>query len=200
MYHTILTLENIDYVDKNGIARTEKWCPIKGYKNIYEISNLGRVKSLARTASTKRLIQTKILKQRFNIGGYLVVSLRSPGRCYVPFVHKLVLAAFVKNPQGKPEGNHKKGIKADNRASELEWVTKSENILHTFQVLGRKGKGTVMKGGKNPNAKPVKCLTDGKIFTSAKEAADFYGFKDKSLAYVCQQRSPSLFGKKFIYI
>lgn len=200
MYHTIFDLKDLIFSDENGEMQLELWRPIEGYDAMYEVSNLGRVKSLERRAGNNHIIPAKILKQRFNISGYLVVSLRRPGSCYVPYVHKLVLEAFVINWKNKPEGNHKKGIKSDNRASQLEWVTKSENILHTFKVLGRKAKGTIKKGGDNPNAKSVICLTDGKIFSSAKEAADFYGLKQGSLTTVCQQRTPSIFGLKFRYL
>jgi NUMOD4 motif len=200
MYHTIFTLNDLGYINDDGIPCVEKWLPVKEWEEFYQVSDLGRVKSLGRECDSGRLFPTKILKQRFNKSGYLVVSLRKPRRpCYIPYVHKLVLIAFKSNPLKKPEGNHKKGKKSDNRLSELEWVTKSENILHSFKVLGKKGGCKSMKGSTNPNAKTLKCLNDGKIFYSVTEAADYYGFKRNSVYAAVRGEIYSLFGHIFEY-
>jgi hypothetical protein len=135
MYYLNFSLADLSYVDEFGETKIERWVPIPDFEGQYEISDLGRVKSLNRTASNNHVIPTKILKQRIQKYGYLVVSLRKPNVCYIPYVHKLVVQGFVPNPEQKPEGNHKKGNKLDNRASELEWATKSENISHSFRVL-----------------------------------------------------------------
>lgn len=99
----------------------EQWKTIASHPK-YEVSSLGKV----RNASTQR-----ILKAFPNREGYLRLQL---GDRKNHAVHILVAEAFVPNPEGKPEVNHKRGKKSDNRASQLEWATKAENITHSFSL------------------------------------------------------------------
>ena len=102
----------------------ETFKDISGYKGDYQVSNLGRIKSLKFTE--------KILRQKNDGHGYLVVNLYNKGSKSKK-VHRLVAIAFIPNPENKKTVNHKKGIKTDNRAKELEWATYSENHLHSFR-------------------------------------------------------------------
>lgn len=112
----------------------EIWKPIKDWEFLYEVSNLGRVKSLERKVSAKngakRTVKERILK--FNDSrGYLLVHLsKSQHNTKGYKVHRLVAEAFIPNPQGKPCVNHINGIKTDNRVENLEWVTHLENSRH----------------------------------------------------------------------
>jgi len=109
----------------------EEWKDIKGYERLYQVSNTGRIKSLAKG---------KIRKLQKNRYGYLMVGLYKNGISKYMTVHRIVANAFIPNSQNKPEVNHKNGIKTDNRVENLEWVTSQENVLHSFRELGRKGK------------------------------------------------------------
>lgn len=110
----------------------ENWVPIDGYEGLYEVSDTGMVRSLKRATTSGR-----VLSQRVGTGGYLNVCL-CKDNCKKTFVvHRLVARAFLDNPEGKPEVNHKNGIRADNRAENLEWVTRSENERHAYEVLGK---------------------------------------------------------------
>lgn len=105
----------------------------------YMVSNLGRVKSLDRstppdnTHPNGQFFQGKILSTRQNIHAYesIMVSRNPDKRVYV---HRLVAEAFIPNPENKCEINHKNGNKKDNRVENLEWVTRSENILHAMNT------------------------------------------------------------------
>ena len=106
----------------------EIWKDIAGYVGLYQVSNLGRVRS-------------------FHNG---VERIRKPtrgGKVKTCYVHRLVAQAFLPNPEGKREVNHRNGIKTDNRVENLEWVTPSENQKHAVTT------GLKQSGEDNYNAK-----------------------------------------------
>lgn len=109
----------------------EVWKDIQGYDGLYQVSDLGRVKSF-------KYNKEKILKPGIDDSEYMTVVL-CDGGIKNKYIHRLVAMAFIANPENKPTVNHKKGIKTDNRASQLEWATQKENVKHSFDILGRKG-------------------------------------------------------------
>lgn len=116
----------------------EIWKPVIGFEQWYEVSNLGRVKSLDRVyghnlSSSGQLRKSKLLKLAMESNGYLQVKLNIPSQKAF-LAHRIVAQAFVPNPDNKSFVNHINGIKHDNRADNLEWVTKSENAIHSFKI------------------------------------------------------------------
>jgi len=102
----------------------EIWKPIKKYEELYEISNLGRVKSL--------FMGGKIMKLINHCTGYNVIGLTKNGKQTLFRFHRLVAEHFCDKPLGCNIVNHKNCIKKDNRAINLEWTTVSGNTLHSF--------------------------------------------------------------------
>lgn len=119
--------------------RAEIWRPIIGYCR-YEISSLGRVKSLPRerlsSSGGRYTTREIVLREAVNRYGYRVVSLRRDDGCQITkTVHRLVASAFVENPYLHAEVNHFDGDKTNNRAVNLEWVSRQQNEIHKAIVL-----------------------------------------------------------------
>lgn len=109
----------------------EQWKNIKGFEKYYQVSNLGRVKSLPRTGKYS-MPNEKILSLIPQKTGYLQVTLSIEGKKYPFNVHRLVALNFIDNPKNKPQVNHIDGDKKNNNVSNLEWVTHVENSRHCW--------------------------------------------------------------------
>lgn len=155
----------------------EKFKPISGFEGLYEISNLGRVRSLYRQTIRRGRIyyeKERIMKLRkVKSHPYLYVSLCKDGIGTGFQVHRLVALAFVPNPKNKPQVNHKDFNPENNTSKNLNWVTVQENHDHSFH---RKASGL-----KNGKAVEVEHQVTGKIYTltdAAKESC-------YSMQYLC---------------
>ena len=106
----------------------EEWRDIDEYEGLYQISNLGRVKSL-------KFGKEKILKPEKDRYGYLLIGLyKKAGERKHYSVHRLVANAFIPNPNNLPEVNHIDEDKTNNRVSNLEWMTSKENTRYSQAV------------------------------------------------------------------
>lgn len=99
----------------------ELWKDIEGFDGFYQISNMGRVKSLE-----------KILNPFISQAGYVRIYLKKGKSIKAFSVHRLVAIHFIPNPENKPTVNHKFKVKTDNRYHQLEWMTNRENIEHCW--------------------------------------------------------------------
>lgn len=133
----------------------ENWKDVVNYEGLYQVSDLGNLRNYSRKVSFGRgtritkQIQIKLYLEKSK--GYYIRSLSKNDKRKTFSIHRLVALAFIPNPENKREVNHINGIKTDNTVSNLEWVTPSENILHSYRVL--KNKHWDASGKNNPNYK-----------------------------------------------
>ena len=188
----------------------EEWRDIEGYEGLYQVSNLGRVKSF-NYRGHKGCIG--ILKGTPDKDGYLRVVLFKNGRKDYR-VHQLVAKMFIPNPENLQVINHKDENKQNNTAENLEWCTVAYNNSYGDRLkkvseankislkgnknhLGHKhteeaknkvsirNKGK-LANGKNPKAKKVICLTTNEIFTCIKLAAEAYKITPQCITKCCK--------------
>ncbi|GGD64482.1 hypothetical protein GRI62_11940 [Erythrobacter arachoides] len=111
----------------------EEWKAIEGYEGLYEISNLGRVKTMSRLVDRGRGIVPQILKQRIlppraDRNGNVLVTLTRDGKRKTFMVRRLVAAAFIPNPHGFAHTRHRNNLKTDCRAINIAWGTVWQNL------------------------------------------------------------------------
>ena len=124
---------------------------IKGYEEVYEVTDDGKVFSCerkVRNGKGLRTLKRKELKRQLSRYKRYTVNLWKNRKPTVHLCSRLVAKAFIPNPQNKPEVNHKNGIKTNDNYWNLEWTTSSENKIHAFKI-GLKNQ----KGEKNNAAK-----------------------------------------------
>lgn len=177
----------------------ELWKPIKGYEGLYEISNLGRVRSIAREVqrgnSTIR-IKEKMKKPYIAGGGYYYIMLSKNGKTKIFTLHRLLAEAFIPNPNNLPEVDHINTNKSDYRLENLRWVTHKENNNNIISLQNRR-KSTytpevIYKGMET--RKRLKCANGPRtVYQYSKEGVllnEFYSMEEAkrktSAGHICE--------------
>lgn len=160
----------------------EVWKDIPNYEGLYQVSNLGRVKSFRK--STKYHCESEyILKPSLANNGYCQVTLYDNTVRHKFLVHRLVAEAFLPNPNGYPQVNHKDENPLNNAVNNLEWCTAEYNNAY----------GTARIRMIETTSIPVEQLTiDGRviaIYRSARIAAEIIGVARSSLSYAITKGS-----------
>lgn len=171
----------------------EIWKDIKGFEGLYQVSNIGRVKSLSRTVRSNtcgfRELPERILSNCKSSCGYNLVVLCKNGRRYNKMVHRLVAETFIYNPNDYKEVNHKDENKLNNIVTNLEWCNRKYNANY----------GTGIERCSKQKWKPVVMLdkiSNNVIqeFGSAREASLNTGVNYKSISSVCRGRNKTAGG------
>jgi hypothetical protein len=159
---------------------------------LYQVSNLGNMRSYNNKDKEVKILTPNTAK------GYAMVHLRGDVNKSIN-VHRLVAKAFIPNPENKKEVNHINGDKSDNRVENLEWSTRSENIIHAYKT-GLK-KGYCVKGKDNPFSIPVVQMTLGNVivgdYASAGEAARQIGGCSAGVNNCCNGKRNTYYGFKW---
>lgn len=177
----------------------EIWRDIPGYENLYQVSNMGRVKSLSRKIRTKnnsfRVLPETICILHKNRGGYLQINLYKEGGYKTYTVHRLVGMTFIPNPDNLPQINHKDEDKTNNRVENLEYCSSSYNNRYGTKLERMKSninfKSSHLKQ-RVTLGKPVnQYLIDGKLintFQSTMEAYRVTGVRTQGICACANHR------------
>ena len=171
---------------------SEIWKDIPDYEGIYKISNLGRIKSLERKCKTKggsmRTIKQRIKKPTKRPDGYLQIQLNKNKKRQIKFIHRLELEVFF-GLNNDLQCNHKNGTKDDNRLENLEWMTRSQNVQHAFDVLGRKPANGEDIGTSKLTSKEVREIRNlnGKLLQ--REIGALYGVNQQNVSNIINNQT-----------
>ena len=158
------------------IYTLEFWKDIKDYEGLYQINNIGQVKSLR---------NNKILKPWKLKGGYLQVTLSKNGEAKRFLIHRLVAEAFLPNEEELPEVDHINNDKTDNRVANLQWISKIEN--------NRKKETGIMI------PRRIICIETGEIFETVTAAAKSVNRNHSTMCNHLRGKYKTCAGKHFKY-
>ena len=173
---------------------------VEEYEGLYQISNLGRVKSLEReTWNGNSFIKHKkrFLRPGNNGRGYQFVNLSKNNIVKRFYVHRLVAKAFLIEQEDKKEVNHINGLKGDNSLKNLEWVSSRENNKHARDT------GLVNQQPVNERKykrKPFKCVETNEMYFSLRDAENKLGIPHRTIGSVLKKQRKSTRNLSFIYI
>lgn len=182
------------------LLMNEIWKPIIDFEGIYEISNLGRCRSLDRYINrkngSKQFIKGRILTPVKCTNGYLEYQINKDGKRYCKMAHRLVAEAFIPNPENKPEVNHKDEDIINNKVDNLEWMTSKENANYGTRNERCKANNKTYK-------KVVQLTLDGEYIATydyAIDGAKAVGLKgSETITRCCKGKAKHSKGFKWMY-
>ena len=170
------------------MTESEVWKDVAGYEGVYQVSNKGNVRSVARKDSIGRKCGGRMLKPGYDKDGYLRVNIYKNGKQKTRFIHRLVAGAFVPNPNGYSEINHRDENKVNNYANNLEWCTREYNNNH----------GTRSERSSQARSKKVKAInieTNEVITFNSTVEAGRKGYDQGSVSAACRELYKASNGK-----
>lgn len=173
----------------------EEWKDIEGYEGLYQVSNLGNVKSLGNNKSRKE----KLLKPGKNKSNYLTVVLCKNGEHKTCKVHRLVANAFIPKIDGKTHVDHIDGNPSNNVYTNLRWCSQAENnnfdLYRRHMSEAKKGEKSYLYGKHRTeetkrkiakaNSKQVLCIEMNKIYGSTMEVERELGIDHSNISMCC---------------
>lgn len=164
---------NVECNEYPSLIPNEIWKDVKGYEGLYLVSSIGRIWGFGRNFHRSRMLKPQMLPS-----GYMIVNLYDKDRkMKTQYVHRIVASAFIENPNHYKDINHKDEVRSNNKASNLEWCSRSYNNNYGTRSL--------------KVSKPVKMLSlDGKViryFIGAKAASKETGIPHPNIRKCCRK-------------
>lgn len=158
--------------DKTETIEGEIWKDIEGYEGLYQVSNLGRIKSMPRKGTKGGILTQHERCDNKHSKKYLRVALSKDHKTSWFSVNRIVAEAFIENPENLPEVDHINNDEKDNRVCNLQWITRKDNIV---KDQGHK----------------VRCVETGQIFNSKTEALIWLGkgYRSSELSRACDHEN-----------
>ena len=168
---------------------TEEWKEVYGFDVLYEVSNLGRVRTkyVNKCGYTR---EYRFVNATTDERGYYHFAWGIAGKQRTVYLHRLVAEYFCENPCGYNEINHKDENKANNNASNLEWCNHKYNCNY----------GTRNERAAEKNRVAIRCNESGMIFNSVKDAANYFGVGVSAISNCLKKRSKTSRGHTFSYV
>lgn len=192
---------------KQNIERNimqEEWRDVVGCEGCYEVSNLGRVRGVARTLKDGRCWKPRVMKLIKHPAGYLQIRLSSANGIKNTYkVHRLVAMAFIPNPNNLPQIDHIDGNRANNTAENLRWCTAGENSNNPITRSRMSCSAHISKIGKfgklNNATKPVVCIETGILYWGTHEVNRKLGIDGSHVTSVCKGKQKTCGGYHWRY-
>ena len=180
--------------------KDEQWKDITGYEGMYQVSNLGRIKTVGRVVIRKDGSQVHVKELIRAISssskGYSQVRLYKSNIGRTVELHRIVATEFIPNPENKTDVNHKDGNTKNASSENLEWVTDSENLKHAYRVLGMKPYWKGKRGVLNPSSKKV--VIGSTLYESVSLAAEAVGVHRATIS-ICIKKGYKVRGNVAFY-
>lgn len=176
-----------------GVNMIEEWKDIYGYEGLYQVSNLGNVKSVKRQVIVKGFQddiignkKERLLTKTKKDNGYLRVTLHKDGKEKKLLIHRLVANAFIPKVDGKEQINHIDGNKENNNVNNLEWCNNYENGYHRDFTLNKKRK--------------IRCIEKGTIYNSFYDIKKEMNINTSNVCQCCKGKIKTSGGYRWEYV
>ena len=189
-------------ISKEYVDKVEIWKDIKDYEGLYQVSNLGNVRSLDMIIMqlhywskkyVKHIYKGRLLKGSKNSNGYKVITLHKGKKTEKKLLHKIIAETFIPNPNNYNYINHKDNNPSNNNVNNLEWCTQSYNIKYAYE----KGNKTQQKKKKINQIKNGNIL---KTFISISDAERKTGIKGANISKCCRNLRNYAGGYQWEYV